>query len=318
VLLRSAYATDKPEEAADFLSRAYVDIGLSLPEDPGGFHLAVDRLDAGTFRLDGVDIAARAAFRFEPDEEYFVSSVEGGELRVAQAGVEEAFGAGELALLGRPGVESMTETVDFRQGVVTLRAEALRAAAGLDPGDAAETRIAAVRAASLGHARAWRRAVAFVVATLREDPEVGRSPLVLGATERLLAGLALAAFSDGATPPARRDDHDARRPANLRRAVAFIEANAERDIGIAEIAAAARVSPRAVQQAFRRHLGTTPTAYLRRVRLDGAHRELLDAGPDSGLTVTEVAYRWGFCSPSRFTERYRAAFGTTPSATLRR
>jgi AraC-like DNA-binding protein len=44
---------------------------------------------------------------------------------------------------------------------------------------------------------------------------------------------------------------------------------------------------------------------------------LLVAAPD-GLTVTEVAYRWGFSWPSRFTERYRAAFGTTPSETLRR
>jgi transcriptional regulator GlxA family with amidase domain len=72
-----------------------------------------------------------------------------------------------------------------------------------------------------------------------------------------------------------------------------------------------------VQLAFRRHLDTTPTAYLRQVRLDAARIELLAAAPEDRVTVTEVAYRWGFCSPSRFAERYRAAFGTTPSETLR-
>jgi AraC-like DNA-binding protein len=36
------------------------------------------------------------------------------------------------------------------------------------------------------------------------------------------------------------------------------------------------------------------------------------------LTVTEVAYRWGFSSPSRFAERYRAEFGRLPSEMLRR
>jgi AraC-like DNA-binding protein len=316
VIQQSAYMTDKPEEAADFLSRAYVDIALRVPEDEGDFRLALDRLDAGPFLLDGVAIGARAAFGFEPDQEYFVSLVGRGELRVRQAGVDESFGAGDLVLLGRPGVESRTETVNFRESVVTLRARALRAAAGLEPEATLEPRMG-VRAGSPEQARGWRRAVAFVAATLR-DPAAGGSPLVVGATERLLAGLALAAFGAGEPAWLPRDDRDARCPATLRRAVAFIEANAARDIGIDAIAAAARVSRRAVQQSFRRHLGTTPTAYLRRVRLDAAHRELLEADPAEGLTVTEVAYRWGFCSPSRFTERYRAAFGTTPSATLRR
>jgi AraC-like DNA-binding protein len=54
------------------------------------------------------------------------------------------------------------------------------------------------------------------------------------------------------------------------------------------------------------------------VRLDLAHRELLAASPEDELTVTEVGYRWGFCSPSRFAERHRETFGESPSETLRR
>jgi transcriptional regulator GlxA family with amidase domain len=71
-----------------------------------------------------------------------------------------------------------------------------------------------------------------------------------------------------------------------------------------------------VQLAFRRHLNTTPTAYLRQVRLAQAHEALRDAVPGDGVTVTAVAARWGF-TPSRFTERYRAAYGVLPSHTLR-
>jgi AraC-like DNA-binding protein len=33
--------------------------------------------------------------------------------------------------------------------------------------------------------------------------------------------------------------------------------------------------------------------------------------------VTQVAARWGFASPSRFARYYRAAYGVTPSRTLR-
>ena len=70
-----------------------------------------------------------------------------------------------------------------------------------------------------------------------------------------------------------------------------------------------------MQLAFRRHLDTTPTRYLRRVRLDHAHRQLLTADPERD-TVTAVAYRWGFASSSRFAAYYRTAYGVSPSSTL--
>ena len=68
-------------------------------------------------------------------------------------------------------------------------------------------------------------------------------------------------------------------PPILRDAVSFIQDNADADIGLEDIAAAVNVSPRSVQYAFRRNLGTTPLEYLRRVRLDRAHRDLKAADP---------------------------------------
>ena len=78
------------------------------------------------------------------------------------------------------------------------------------------------------------------------------------------------------------------------------------------------MTPRAVQLAFRRHLDTTPLAYLRRVRLHHAHQGLAQASPRNGTTVTAIAYRWGFTSPSRFAAAYRAVYGVSPSDTLSR
>ena len=56
-------------------------------------------------------------------------------------------------------------------------------------------------------------------------------------------------------------------------------------------------------------------AYLRRVRLDRAHCQLMDADPGRE-SVTAVAYRWGFASPGRFAAYYREAYGVPPSQTL--
>lgn len=57
--------------------------------------------------------------------------------------------------------------------------------------------------------------------------------------------------------------------------------------------------------------------YLRWVRLDRAHQEIRQASPGDGLTVTTVAYQWGFRTLSRFAAAYRQAYGVTPSRTLR-
>jgi transcriptional regulator GlxA family with amidase domain len=108
----------------------------------------------------------------------------------------------------------------------------------------------------------------------------------------------------------------AAQPQTLRRAIAFIHDNAHRDIGVSEIAAAIGVTPRSVQYTFRRHLGTTPLEYLRRVRLDRAHRDLQKADPAVD-TVMQIAGRWRFSHPGRFSIEYKQAFGTPPSATLR-
>jgi transcriptional regulator GlxA family with amidase domain len=109
----------------------------------------------------------------------------------------------------------------------------------------------------------------------------------------------------------------AAQPQTLRRAIAFIHDNAHRDIGVNDIAAAINVTPRSVQYTFRRHLGVTPLEYLRRVRLDCAHRDLQAADPAVD-TVMEIAGRWRFGHPGRFSIAYKEAFGQPPSLTLRR
>ncbi|WP_156748004.1 helix-turn-helix transcriptional regulator, partial [Mycobacterium sp. E3198] len=92
---------------------------------------------------------------------------------------------------------------------------------------------------------------------------------------------------------------------------------ADTDIGIGDIAGATYVTPRAIQLMFRRQLDTTPTEYVRRVRLHRAHDELIAAEPSSS-TVTEIAQRWGFAHTGRFAVLYRQTYGQSPHATLKR
>jgi AraC-like DNA-binding protein len=138
----------------------------------------------------------------------------------------------------------------------------------------------------------------------------------VAARERVIRpDIAVAAIPDDAPAGPAGTRRPESSPATLRRAVAFIDEHAGQDLTAADIAAASFVTVRAVQLAFRRYMGTTPREYLRQVRLERAHRDLVAADPARD-SVTAVAYRWGFASPSRFASYYHRAYGITPSHTL--
>jgi AraC-like DNA-binding protein len=106
--------------------------------------------------------------------------------------------------------------------------------------------------------------------------------------------------------------------AAARRARAYIDQHLHEPVVAADIAAAARLSPRGLQAAFQREYGTTPMAQLRDARLSAARQDLLDGDPTNGATVAEIARRWGFAHLGRFARAYRDAYGETPAQTLRR
>jgi transcriptional regulator GlxA family with amidase domain len=74
---------------------------------------------------------------------------------------------------------------------------------------------------------------------------------------------------------------------------------------------------RALQYAFRRRYDTTPMGYLRRVRLERAHQQLQAADPAAGVTVGQIARRWGWANQAKFAAAYRMQYGMPPSRTLR-
>jgi AraC-like DNA-binding protein len=105
-------------------------------------------------------------------------------------------------------------------------------------------------------------------------------------------------------------------PGSVRRSIDAIQAHPEIPFTARTLADIAGVSVRSLQEGFRRHVGTTPLAYLRDVRLERAHEDLLRADPRTA-TVAEIAQRWGFVHQSRFAAAYRARYHASPSKVLR-
>jgi AraC-like DNA-binding protein len=253
----------------------------------------------------------------EPLGLLFIVHVRAGRLSYSSAGSERRYGRGDVCLAVQPEHASTIQCDHVDIAVAVIHPAVLGRIAGPAPGRSPRpVRLIGYQPISARAAEHWMASYAYVHDEILSLPRTAAHPLLASAAEHLLATAALATFPNNAlTDPTIEDRHDAHH-ATLRRAVTFIDENAHLDITISDIAGAASVTVRAVQLAFRRYLDTTPLAYLRRVRLEGAHRELLTADP-ARETVTSVAYRWGFASPSRFAAQYRAAYGVTPGRTLR-
>lgn len=84
---------------------------------------------------------------------------------------------------------------------------------------------------------------------------------------------------------------------------------------VTEVAETVGVSVRALQLAFRRRMGASPHAVIKRARLRQA-RQLLESGEVA--TVRDAADRLGFSNVARFSTEYRDVFGETPLVTLKR
>jgi AraC-like DNA-binding protein len=133
---------------------------------------------------------------------------------------------------------------------------------------------------------------------------------------RMLVASIIEAYGPGVRTADTCSSGDVRSPA-VRRAIAYLEGAAAEDVRISDVAAAARLSARALQDAFRRYLDTTPMSYLKSIRLARAHADLRQASLEGGATVADIAYRWGFGNLGRFAADYRREFGRSPSEVLR-
>ena len=164
--------------------------------------------------------------------------------------------------------------------------------------------------------RGFVRALHFLRDELQYESGVGASRLGLSRLESVvLTSLLLAQrsnYSEALHADARRAH-----PRAVRTVVQMMEAEPACHRSLGDYASAAGVSARALQDGFRRHLDTSPMAYLRDVRLQRV-RDDLEAADAATTTVAEVMSRWGFFQLGRSAAGYRARFGELPSETLRR
>ncbi|MFH9349534.1 helix-turn-helix transcriptional regulator [Kitasatospora sp. NPDC017646] len=302
------------EATEEFLSTAYTP--MRIGKSAADARTRISRRAAGPLSVDRLSFGYDMAYDADSLGRVCLLSIHAGTVadRSGKHG-ETVFGPGETFLIARPDAPYQGE-VRSAEYTIAMFDTALLDAVAPTGADGGPVRLTGLRTVNGAANRQLGAAVAYVRDHVLGDPAACESELLVVTAAQHLAASVLAALPHSArTEPVPADRSDAT-PETLRRAIAFIEANADREVSLADIAAAAFVTPRALQYAFRRHLDTTPLGYLRRVRLDAAHRDLLAADPGSA-TVTGIAMRWGFAHSGYFAGLYRAAYRRAPGETLR-
>ncbi|MEU1646541.1 GlxA family transcriptional regulator [Micromonospora zamorensis] len=101
-----------------------------------------------------------------------------------------------------------------------------------------------------------------------------------------------------------------RRTSTLQRALSWIEANAYRDLTLADIAAAAGMSVRTLTRRFKDETGQSPMQWVSGVRIRHA-QDLLET---TDHTVDRIAAQTGFPTTSNFRFQFGQLLGVTPGA----
>ena len=313
--VRTEFVTTDPEEGRARVAEVYADNHITVRGSTEDFRFEQSRCDLGEVRLDVFGNTLETEYTVDPLEQVLVVRMLDGTMDIDTDATHRRVGPGDVALLAQPDLGYATHLTGARMQLIGFDLDYLASVDGID-----SVRRLTYDTLAPEQNQLWVRTLDFVSRTAA-DPVGGTSPLVIGAATRMLAATTLSAFNPLQHPidaPLVVADRADATPATLRRAVAYLETNPDLDIGVAEVAAACHVSIRALQLAFRRHLDTTPMGYLRQIRLDRVHTDLLAADPTAGTTVGEVAARWGVLGSGRFSAQYRDVFGELPSETLRR
>lgn len=135
------------------------------------------------------------------------------------------------------------------------------------------------------------------------------SPLLLGGTIfALLVHLAWrwesrpSAAAIAATP-----DDSAPAP-NIADAIGWCEAHFSEPLSVPQLAARLFLSPNHFSQRFKREVGVTPAAFIRRLRLEKA-RALLR---ETDWSLAHIALNTGFADAAHLARSFRACYGLTP------
>lgn len=282
---------------------------------PDVFRMTVTSVPLGRVRLSAVSTTGHAVRPVDEKNATLLAPWR-GTLRTDDGRREVAIREGEFTL-PRPGRRSTLIPARYLGIVVQVPLAFLATCSARNPEDEWDpqrvwpTRFRADR----GAGAVLYRQIRYLIQDLDAEDTLLDVPAAASRAADLVAELMLECFRAAAIEDSAWEA-TAASMRQVERAEAMIHAQAHGPISVPEIAASVGVGTRALQLAFRRHRGVTPSAFIAACRLEAIRARLLAA--PRGVSVTTVALECGVTHLGRFAMQYRKRFGELPSVTLAR
>lgn len=317
-LSRTVLRSTDLDETRDVVAQAFCPHSLQLPDAAAALATRYRGVQVGDIGVTLLDYGAPVRIATQGSGDFFLVEIPlGGRSTITTGGdtVVADRSTGAVLCFSRP--VTTTRAASSPQLIVRIERTALEDQLHVMLGRPVRSplRLATAMDLTAGGGRSWRRLVDLLRAESEQDGTLVHAAVRAQFRSLLLTQLLSAqpsnysdALQESERPPLSR---------SLQRAVDLIHDHAAEPLTVEDVALATGISVRALQQGFRRHVGSTPTEYLRDVRLDRVHEALRSADPGT-VTVTDIACRWGFSHLGRFAGDYRRRFAESPSTTLRR
>jgi AraC-like DNA-binding protein len=301
-------------ETEEFLGRTYAK--MSIRSDDERTTTRVGRRWLGDISFDELEFDWQMAYNADPLGRICLCRVHSGHIEESFVGEpDDEFAPGEVNLVSPPELPFAGRVCNATYDLTMFDPALLDRVATARDSDDDSVRLLGHQPVSAQATRQLHSTIDYLRTVVQTD-HLRASPLLATTAAEHLAAVVISTFPTNAELEPTAAERNSAKPELLRRAAAFIDAHAHTDIALSDIASAVHVTPRALQYTFRRHLDMSPIEYLRRVRLDHAHRQLRREDP-STTSVQTIAAQWGFAHAGRFSALYRQTYGRNPSDTLK-
>ena len=307
-----------PLEASTLAARVYHEHRLTILGDRRAFAMTLDAASLGPITLGWLlyDTEIRVDFEPHPDA-YQINLISAGQMR-AYCGSDQIVATSNTGMIFGP--DRPTGFAGWRTPSLMLGIKIERRALEDELERLLHRPVTGPIAFGLAldlsrrGAADWNQLVGTLALGLFDPESLFRQPsMTAPLVQAILSGLLLSADHDlrvQLDAPARSIG-----PTTVRRAHEYIEQHAHEPLTVAQVAAWAGVSTRALQQGFRRWLGATPHQIIQHIRLERAHHDLVNSSAEEA-SVAGIGAKWGFRHAGRFAGLYSARYNTYPSTTL--
>ncbi len=161
----------------------------------------------------------------------------------------------------------------------------------------------------------WWNTVNYVLNQLDSEPNILEHKHVLRSYSRIIISSLVELHGHNFLENVRSRGQAMACP-EIRQASEFIEHSVKNNIATIDVAKHCNVSVRTLQRSFIKHLGVTPTVYIRNVKLEAVRKELQEVRFVVKGGVKRILLDYGILDFGRFAQYYRKKYGCTPKQTI--